>query len=264
YNGYRGLRPLIAGSVDDSAGDGGGGRWVPEFAPTDCAPPPPNPTSREPESDAIARVDEPATKQPAARIGGIFLEPAPCAAEPEGISPGVHVAQHAFTAEHRQLVGQQDLQVADTALFFVVTPRVAIERIAAFRRHAYEVAELVQQRVHGSVRAHVQRVAAQARLALAPVGAWKGVARRAECEFQAVAARKRGQRGIGIGFHANHGCGFGSRVHSTLRAPRAGASPAPPGRAPALPAGFPAHVPWRAIAPRRSSGRASRKFLRAR
>ena len=80
-------------------------------------------------------------------------------------------AQHAFAPEHGQFVGQQDLQVADRAFLRVVTARVAIEAGAALGRHADEVAELVQQRMQRRVGAHVQFVAAQSGLALAPVGA---------------------------------------------------------------------------------------------
>src|SRR5690349_9522415 len=111
-----------------------------------------------------------APAQPDAGIGGIRLEPGTRAAQPEGVAPGIHVGQHAV-ATQREFVGQQNLQVADGALLVVIAAGVAVEARTARGAHADVMAELVQQRMQRRVGADEEFVAAQPRLALAPVGA---------------------------------------------------------------------------------------------
>ena len=52
------------------------------------------------------------------------------------------------------MIGEQNLQIADSRLFRVIATRVAIQSGASFACHANQVTGLMQQRVHRRVTAN--------------------------------------------------------------------------------------------------------------
>ncbi len=119
-------------------------------------------------------IDDAVSLQPEPRILRVLLEPGPAGAEPEAVAPGIHIGELPLAPDAWQRVGQQQLQIADRALLGIIAAGVAIETGATLRAHADVVRGFVQDRMQRRVQAREQRVAAQARLALAPVGAVDG------------------------------------------------------------------------------------------
>ena len=86
--------------------------------------------------------------EPDARIVRIALEPGAGAPEPEAVAPLVHVSAEPLTADPGKMdppAGSADNRLR---LFRIVTAGIAIEAGAALRRHADDMAGLVQHRMH--------------------------------------------------------------------------------------------------------------------
>ena len=116
-----------------------------------------------------------AIEQPATGVGRVLLEPGTRRTQPERVSPGIHVAR--ACARARAWAARRPAGSAGNR------PRIPRRHRRRRRGRAQRGAagdmqtkwlELVQQRMQRRVGAHVQDVAAQARLALAPVRAGQG------------------------------------------------------------------------------------------
>jgi len=112
--------------------------------------------------------------QPLPGIRRVLLEPRPGRSQAEGVAPGVHVAAQALPTDPREVIGEEDLQVADGALFQILPSGVGVQLGAAFGTHDDGVAPLVEGGVHRGVAAHEEGGTAQARLRFAPVATGDG------------------------------------------------------------------------------------------
>ena len=115
--------------------------------------------------------------QPLARVRAVAVEPRARGAFAKAVTPRVHVGEATRGTEIAQAIGQQHLEIANPCFFGVVTAGVGSERSAPLRGHADIVTELVQERMCRGVRAHVDRVADEPRLRIAPIRARDRVAR---------------------------------------------------------------------------------------
>ena len=83
--------------------------------------------------------------QPTRGIGSVVVKPRRRAAKAKAVTPVIHILHQSSAADARQLVGQQDLQIADGRLFEVVTTGVPMQRVAPRRVHADDMTGLVEQ-----------------------------------------------------------------------------------------------------------------------
>jgi len=73
-----------------------------------------------------------------------------------------------MAADPIDFIGKHDLQIAYRRFFEVIATRITVELLAALLRHANSVASLMQQRMNGSVVAHVNVTADDARFLVTP------------------------------------------------------------------------------------------------
>ena len=125
--------------------------------------------------------------QESARVLSIRLEPGAGGAEAKAIAPAVHVEKSTLATESLDVVGEQQLQVADRILLDVFAAGFGVEHLAAFAIHADDVAGLVQQRMYRRIGACVDPSAEHAGLGWLPIAAWDrlAVVNDAELEVEA-------------------------------------------------------------------------------
>ena len=85
--------------------------------------------------------------EPLPRVLRVPLEPGSRRAEPEGVSPGVHVGGGAFAPELGELVRQDDLQVTNAVFLGIVAARVRVDRAPTLAVGTDEMTGLVQRRM---------------------------------------------------------------------------------------------------------------------
>ena len=101
----------------------------------------------------------------------IFFEPRAGTSETKAVAPFIHVPHDPFAADTVDIVGQQDLQIADGRFFQVIASRVLIQTLAALVIHANHMTGFMQKRMHRGVGADVHAVSDDARLGIAPEAA---------------------------------------------------------------------------------------------
>ena len=104
-------------------------------------------------------------------IFGIAFEPGTTAAKAETVTPGIHVGEQPSTVDAGEMIGKQNLQVADRTLLVVVAGGIGMQCAAPRTVHADIVTGFVQQRMHRRVRPHQYFVADQSGLRIAPIAA---------------------------------------------------------------------------------------------
>lgn len=88
--------------------------------------------------------------------------------EAKAVAPRIHVLQQPLATHALKITCENDLHVTHRRLFEVIAACVPIEMAAPFLRHAERMTGLVQQGMYRRVLAHIDRVADEARLAVAP------------------------------------------------------------------------------------------------
>src|SRR5277367_3358533 len=76
--------------------------------------------------NASLQIEEPMANQPSTRILGVLRKPSRGAAQPEAVTPVIHIAAYALSADIRQGLRQDHLQVAHRAFFRIVAARIRI------------------------------------------------------------------------------------------------------------------------------------------
>src|SRR5690606_14848496 len=143
---------------------------------------------------ALVLVDQPVLEQPPPREARVAAPPVADRAFAEAVAPRVHVVERLLAAEARQLVGEQDLQIADRALLVRVTAGIGRERIAPHAVHADVMPELVEQRMRGRIGAGIDPAALEAGFRRAPVRARNRLPERHVDELDAVAGEQLANR----------------------------------------------------------------------
>jgi hypothetical protein len=137
----------------------------------------------------IGAIDQSVLEQPLPRAASVPRPPRAGRAFAKAVTPAVHVGEAALAAEAAELVGEQQLEVADAALLVVVAARVGGQSRPALGVHADIVAELVQHGVRRCVGAHVESIADEPGFGLAPVRARDRLAVRELDDAHAVLRR---------------------------------------------------------------------------
>src|ERR1700680_1909681 len=144
--------------------------------------------------DASRKVNDTVLAKPFARVRRILINPRTLVAEPEAVTPGVHVGERPLAPHARQLLREQHLQITYRGLFQIVAACVAVEPGAPLGRHADVVTRLVQDGMHGRVVTCVEALALQARLGIAPVRAGYHLPGDDQSELQAVTLEQHAER----------------------------------------------------------------------
>jgi hypothetical protein len=130
-------------------------------------------------------------------IRGIALEPGPGRAEPEGVTPGVHVGHDLLAADAGQGVAEQDLQITRRIFLGLRIRGIRVNPCASLRLGNDQMTGLVQQRMHRRVGACVDGFADDAGFRLAPVTAGNRCAVGDADQHQAV-TREQGRGVIAV------------------------------------------------------------------
>jgi hypothetical protein len=78
-------------------------------------------------------------------IFGVGLEPVLGTSKPKTVTPGIHVEHESLSADAIDMVGQHDLQVANSRFLKIVTTRVTVQSAASLLCHTDDVACFVEQ-----------------------------------------------------------------------------------------------------------------------
>lgn len=108
-------------------------------------------------------------EQPRSRFAAIAFEPAASGTLAETVSPGIHIGDAAIQTESAQLSREQDLEIANRALFIVIAARVHVEARSPHGIHADKVREFVQHGVDRRIGPPKDLPACQAGFRRAPV-----------------------------------------------------------------------------------------------
>jgi hypothetical protein len=106
--------------------------------------------------------------QPVPSVLCIAMEPGPGVAKAKTVTPCIHIAHYPLATHTLELICQHNLQIADRRLFEVVAARVTVEIISSLSGHTDRMTHFMQQRMHGSILASVNRMPFDTGLAVTP------------------------------------------------------------------------------------------------